>query len=902
MKVVLRFFKNFLFTVTVIALVLLILLQLPPLQKQIITNIINQAEGIVVKKIRLKQSLFFPFKVNLPLVHLQYKNNTFIVNNLSINLNFKKLAFRLNILANKKLNMRLVGDANLSGFKTSLKLHQRHKDAFVPLGNLVAQGKFTEKVFLNWTTAEENNHPIKTANLEIEDIQSYSPKISFICLEYNQRVVLAKLTLNLKDRNIDGFMDIDIADIEPYVSTYVHGLAGKLKGKLVLNKQSLENGHSDLTLTTKLLLNGDNIPLTFHGKSQGTKIDVLLQIKDGKLFDEPFNLLLKSFITPKNISISEFTGNIHRVNFQLKDSLYNFDKGITPTKLYVDKGYFDIKELYIGKNYESSCVDVQTYAVKAENIAKLIFPEKNIKLGGIINIAIEKLKGKKQAEANINVRNGFWHYLGVKGLRPIIHDFSCDAKAINHGNTVSWDVDIKDAKHILVNSKGSYNLDSEKIDTKVKFYMNLRFLSQWIGIQDRILGKVNLESTISGHYFSPMFAGKGTLRDGYYELNGEGMIIKNIHLDCHFDKKTLHITKISGQDPSAAASTTKDKKKGHITGSGSVDLSDLLKPIVDLKLKFDQFKLSNSEILITDGTGWVRLHDVHKDGRIGASGDVGLSNGTFFIIPSAKSKVAFIDVINLPNEITTKDLATSSEETVFPLNIHVKIPKKQLEILGMGAKMQWYGKLHITDSVLTPKIKGKLELYKGTFTILGNKLDLQPSKITFANAHPIDPYLDITAQRLFKGHIKASIVIKGRSSKPDIQFTSEPLKTKEEIISLILFGKELGNVSMFQALRIASLARSQTMKPGLMEGLQSTLGLDSFEFDTGITGNKDDSGSKKNSIKIGKDFGKVSVAVEQGTSNDSSHIIVTAPLTENIALEGDVGRNSGAGISWVKRY
>ena len=57
-------------------------------------------------------------------------------------------------------------------------------------------------------------------------------------------------------------------------------------------------------------------------------------------------------------------------------------------------------------------------------------------------------------------------------------------------------------------------------------------------------------------------------------------------------------------------------------------------------------------------------------------------------------------------------------------------------------------------------------------------------------------------------------------------------------------------------------------------------------------------------MRIGKEFGKVRVAIEQGAGSETSKVVVSTPLGNNFALEGDVtgDQNSGVGVNWVKRY
>ena len=102
---------------------------------------------------------------------------------------------------------------------------------------------------------------------------------------------------------------------------------------------------------------------------------------------------------------------------------------------------------------------------------------------------------------------------------------------------------------------------------------------------------------------------------------------------------------------------------------------------------------------------------------------------------------------------------------------------------------------------------------------------------------------------------------------------------------------------------------------GFFEKMRSNFGFDQFEFTTshhgGASSTDEDATPQERAetktsqaVRIGKEFGKIQVAIEQGAGSETSKLTVSTPLGKNLALQGDVGaaQNSGVGISWVKRY
>jgi hypothetical protein len=95
--------------------------------------------------------------------------------------------------------------------------------------------------------------------------------------------------------------------------------------------------------------------------------------------------------------------------------------------------------------------------------------------------------------------------------------------------------------------------------------------------------------------------------------------------------------------------------------------------------------------------------------------------------------------------------------------------------------------------------------------------------------------------------------------------------------------------------------------------VRDSFGFDQFEFKTSTRGGAAEhdtdatpaeraAAKTTQAVRIGKKFGKVQVSIEQGAGSETSKVIVSTPLCNNLVLQGDVGGESGGGISWVKRY
>ena len=75
--------------------------------------------------------------------------------------------------------------------------------------------------------------------------------------------------------------------------------------------------------------------------------------------------------------------------------------------------------------------------------------------------------------------------------------------------------------------------------------------------------------------------------------------------------------------------------------------------------------------------------------------------------------------------------------------------------------------------------------------------------IRFRGESPPDPLLDIRAEAQVQG-LDASVLVGGTGLKPEIRFASVPQLPQDELLSRILFGTSITNLSAPEALQLAS--------------------------------------------------------------------------------------------------
>jgi translocation and assembly module TamB len=100
--------------------------------------------------------------------------------------------------------------------------------------------------------------------------------------------------------------------------------------------------------------------------------------------------------------------------------------------------------------------------------------------------------------------------------------------------------------------------------------------------------------------------------------------------------------------------------------------------------------------------------------------------------------------------------------------------------------------------------------------------------IRFQGESPPNPLLDIHAEAAVQG-LDASVNVRGTGLKPEITFASTPPLPQDELLSRILFGTSITNLSAPEALQLASSVAALQSGSGSLDpinALRKAVGLD----------------------------------------------------------------------------
>jgi translocation and assembly module TamB len=223
-------------------------------------------------------------------------------------------------------------------------------------------------------------------------------------------------------------------------------------------------------------------------------------------------------------------------------------------------------------------------------------------------------------------------------------------------------------------------------------------------------------------------------------------------------------------------------------------------------------------------TGPITIRSDANGGTIG--GNVELVSGSFKLgSATAAAQVPRLAV----RELNRRDDDLPPVRAARPWKLDLQVAgDDRLAVTGLGLTSEWGADLKIGGTVMEPRINGRADLVRGSYDFAGRRFDLERGTIRFLGESPVNPVLDIVAEARVQG-LNANILVRGRGQAPEISFTSIPQLPQEELLSRLLFGTSITNLSAPEALQLAAaVAALNQTGPSLdpINAFRSAVGLD----------------------------------------------------------------------------
>jgi translocation and assembly module TamB len=333
----------------------------------------------------------------------------------------------------------------------------------------------------------------------------------------------------------------------------------------------------------------------------------------------------------------------------------------------------------------------------------------------------------------------------------------------------------------------------------------------------QVTGPLGIAADFSGRVDNPQFS-DGIVRANNLTYVNEvyGTRVTNLAIDGRFSASTLSINRFTGR-----------AGNGTINGSGTIGLSSAAGYPIDLRLDFQNARLARSDDLGATATGNLRITNNREGSWIRGALDLG--EVRYQIVTQAAAEVPQLAGVRRRGEPLPDPNAQRADArvpSVWQLDIELRA-NNRIYVSGMGMESEWRtANLRARGTTTTLELIGQVRMIRGTLGLAGRRFRFDHGEVNFEGARP--PRLDLVATADIES-VEVGIVIAGSSLNPQISFTSSPSLPQDEVVSRILFGSSVTQISALQAVQLAASLQSLSGGGGGLNPLgrlRSATGID----------------------------------------------------------------------------
>jgi translocation and assembly module TamB len=320
-------------------------------------------------------------------------------------------------------------------------------------------------------------------------------------------------------------------------------------------------------------------------------------------------------------------------------------------------------------------------------------------------------------------------------------------------------------------------------------------------------GAIALGADFSGTPTDPTLSGIARGKGLIYRNAAFGTEIVDMAFDGQFDGSLLRINSLSGR-----------ANGGTLKGAGFVRLG--LEQTIDLAIDLERARLANSDTLEFTLSGPMRLQG--QGAKATLSGDLRVDSARVQLVQVANSEIPQLQV-RRAGEIRVPAAEPTLSASTIGLDIRVRADDR-VQVEGMGLESVWRGDIRVRGTPAAPQFLGTATLVRGEFSFASSTFELTSGRVGF-NGRPLDSSLNIQAQTQAED-VTALVTISGTAGKPDIRFSSSPTLPQDEILSRLLFGASVADLSVTEAVQLATAVAGLQSGTDTMGKIRRSVGVD----------------------------------------------------------------------------
>jgi len=400
-------------------------------------------------------------------------------------------------------------------------------------------------------------------------------------------------------------------------------------------------------------------------------------------------------------------------------------------------------------------------------------------------------------------------------------------------------------------------------------------------------GDLKCNLSFDGTLAMPNISGMCTLSKGTYENYLAGVHLKNINAEIIGNDNKLEIVKL----------TANGVKGGSLNGLGELILDyEEHFPYV-LNADLDSIQLVKLDYIEGKLQGKAQIKGNTKQALL--TGDALIKEAEVSIPEGFKSKIPSLSVtyVNAPEDFESP---IKKEKFAFYLDVYLNAPKNVF-LRGRGLTAELKGEIKLEGSINNLITKGHLDLIKGDFLFSGHSFDLTKGEFVFGEEGAL-PFLFLSAQTNIQG-ITITATLSGQLDSPTLDFRSMPPLPLSSILSYLLFGSDISEISALQAVTLASTAASLAGgSTDILEATRKKLGVDRLA----VISSPGSTGEEDFAVQIGKYVAKgVLISFSQGVEQGSTNIVIEVDLKHGFVFSAESIQQEEQGrfsLKWNRNF
>lgn len=558
----------------------------------------------------------------------------------------------------------------------------------------------------------------------------------------------------------------------------------------------------------------------------------------------PFDVAGRATLTPERIRLS-LQGTANNIPFRFSDvAVIEFERGdwvLRPTTILFRDGQGSMR---LAGKFGTSGTIIQSRLDSFDiAIANTIRPGLGVNgtATGSLDFYLPTGGGFPRAEARLNIRN--FTRTGI-AMRSVPVDISLSgnlrpeggalAAVFRQGQAVIGRMQAQLTPLPPGSGTWTDRMFAAPLGGGIRYNGPASVLVSLAGLSGHELqGPVAIGVDFRGRVNDPELQGVARAQNVTYTNQIYGTRITNLVLDGRFSGSSLEIGTLTGR-----------AGDGTLSVNGSVGFASDANYPISLDIALDNARLARSDDIAATATGTLFIRNTAAE-RATIRGELQLGEIRYQIVRNASSRVVNLSGICrrgsaaaaaralpegapvIPTCGEAPRLASGDQlqqqaaaaaaaatpvgkfPTVWRLNLDL-VADNRIFVSGMGLESEWAANLQVRGTSAAPILTGGIDLVRGTLSFAGRRFILDDqSRIDFAGGAggSINPQIAIIANAEIDD-VTVSVNVDGSAGNPRIAFSSNPNLPQDEVVSRILFGSSVTEISAIQAIQLAASLNS----------------------------------------------------------------------------------------------